>query len=294
VLPSVVTLALLVVFWRLGQKWLAAPVIVFLILYYVFVPSLVRKRSERFHREALRLLSTGRAAEVPGLARRNLLLQLFGSSGPVDAKLGLAYSQMGRYRMAVPPLESAIPTASETERPALRAGLVKALLVTGDLGRAEAEGRRLLSSGLHLPETLAAVARARVGQGKCDDETWFLLEEAEELSPSDDVALMIDLTRIEMRIRTNRSPGEVPEGAISDQPFLRAWVHLVRGRLKERGDDPEGAVADYREAAAQGAEDSHFAALAQERLERLATGPDSDGASGEVDPAIKRKRRKRR
>ena len=296
----IITLGLLLLFWRLGQKWLAIPVVVGIALFYMLVPRLVRSRLACFHKEALLLISSGRAAEVPKLARRNLLLQLFAPSAPIDAKIGLALVQTGEHSRAIPHLEKALHSASASERPALQAALVRSLFVIGDPARAETEGLAMLDTGLRLPEVLIATARSRIGLARLDDRTRALLDEAEQSAASDDVSLMVALTRIELALLAGRKPGEIPDGADSSQRFVRTWIHLVRGRLREHRGDVEGAVESYGKAAREGAEQyCWFAGLAHERLEQLApalglTQPGTPpGATGE-DPSLHRKRKKRR
>jgi tetratricopeptide (TPR) repeat protein len=298
IVAPIVTVALLVIFWRLNQKWIIAPAAVFLLVYYLLLPKLIRSRARRFHRQALKLLATGQAAEVPALAKRNLLLQLFGPSAPIDAKLGLAYAQLGDWAAAVPCLDNAAPDAPSSERPALRASLIKALLITGDPARAEAEAVALLKTGVRLAETLVLAARARVGLGKVDDRTAKLLDEAERLDPPDDVALMIELTRIEAALKTGRKAADVPDGADSEQRFLRVWIHLVRGLLREQRGNAEGAVESFARAVREGKKERcWFADQAHSRLEQLRRADDRAGpadSAGGRDSAVRRKRKKRR
>jgi tetratricopeptide (TPR) repeat protein len=224
---------------------MTAPIIAFLIFYYFVIPRLVASKTAWFHKEALKLLSTGRASEIPGLVRRRIVLQLFGPRGPLDAKLGLAHAALGDYARAGPCFERAIPWASSEEKVALQIGLTKALFVNGELARAEAEGRVVLDRGTRLPELLVVVARSRVGLGKNDDMTKNLLDEAERLSPNSDVKLMIELTRIESALATGRTPRQMPPNADSSQRFLRAWIQMVRGKLREYRQDAETAAASY-------------------------------------------------
>lgn len=289
-----VTLGILFILWRYHIKWPTVPIIAFLIAFYFILPKLVRRRLDKFNRKAILLLTGGKAAEVRKLVTRSIFLQLFGPSGPLEAKLGLAYAQCGEHEQAVGCFENAIPGASPSERPALQAGLVKSLFVIGDLARAEAEGYSVLRL-TRLPETLAIVARARVGLGKNDDETRRLLDEAETLNPSPDIALMIALTRIESALESGRKPGDIPQSADSGQPFVRAWIHLVRGRLREHRGDTEKSRKSFMKAfdlMPRGFVGNE----AEKHIERfLPKGEKSDDApSAGRDPAIKRKRRKRR
>ncbi|MCP4606858.1 MAG: hypothetical protein GY847_41180 [Proteobacteria bacterium] len=289
-----VSIVFLFVCWRLGLKWLTVPIILFLIFYYFIGPKLIRVRTEQFHKEALKLLTTDRATEVVRLVRRSILLQLLGPRGPLDAKLGLAYTASGDFVKAVPCLESAIPTAATEEKTALQIGLVKALFVSGELARAEVQGRTVLDKGIELPELLATVARCRVGLGKNDDMTRDFLNKAEHLSPSPDVQTMIDLTRIEMALATGRKPGQIPQEADSSQKFVRAWIHLVRGLLRDHRGDSDAANESYSHAV-QISGGGFVAAVAREHQ----TGRESDVnqvADDTIrrDPAIRRKKRKRR
>jgi len=296
IIAPVITLALLFIFWRLGQKWIAMPALALLILFYLIMPKLIRARAARFHKRALTLLATGKAAEIPKLAKRQIILQLFGPSGPIDAKLGMAYTQMGDYASAAINLPNGILTAPDSEKPALQTALAKALMITGDLARAEVEGRSVLDKGIRIPELLATVARARVGLGKIDKTTIELMNEADNLSTNDDVKLMLALTRIEMALATGHKTDDIPESADSSQRFLRTWIHFVRGKLREHRRDLQAAEESYAKAVKTGKEEHcWFADLAHERLQFLTQGPSkqTDGNT-EIDPAMRRKKKKRR
>jgi tetratricopeptide (TPR) repeat protein len=288
------TLGLLAVFWRYNLKWMTLPVIAFLIFYYAILPKIVRSQVEKFHRKAIMLLTTGKAKEVPELVKQSIWLQLFAPSGSIDAKLGLAYVQCDAYDLALACFENAIPSAPTAEQPALQTGLVKALLVTGDLARAEAEGRAILDKVTRLPEVLALVARARVGLGKIDDETNKLLDEAAELSRTDDISLMISLTKIEIAIATGRKSGALPEGADSKQLFLRAWIHLVRGLLRYKKGDEDKAKTSF-EKATRLLPSSFVSAVADKYFNKIEnTESHEEVATPGRIPAVRRKRKRRR
>jgi hypothetical protein len=257
--------------WYYDRRWLMLPIVALAIAVIFLLPRLVRSREVRFHKQALRLLATGKAAMVPELARRQLVLQLFGTSGPIDAILGLACSQSERWPSAASHLAPAVAVAAGPELAVLRANLTKALFATGDLSRAKDEGMGLLETGLRLPETLALVARSLVGLGTVDDLVSSLLDEAEAGSPSDDVRMMIELTRIEMRLATGRRVPPLADNADSGQRLVRAWIHFVRGRLREHRGDDDGAAASYGKAEREAGEDVPvFSALAHGRLGVLA------------------------
>lgn len=292
-----ISLVAMFIAWRLDFKWLAAPIIALIILFYVFVPRLVRTRTRRFHKQSLALLAAGKAADVPRLARRNLLLQLFGASAPVDAKLGLAYSQLNEWNQAISHLESALPTAPETEQPALRLALVKALFITGDPARAETEALAVLRQGLRLPELLVIVARAQLGLDKKSNQVAKLLDEAETLRPPPDVETMIDLCRAELLLEQGKPPSSLPERQEPAQRFVRVWRDLVAGKLHESAGDVAAAVERYSAAVSLGRpERCWFSDLAYARLEKLAaaTDPSQAPSDNKIDPALERKRRKRR
>ncbi|MCP4680509.1 MAG: hypothetical protein GY854_34505 [Deltaproteobacteria bacterium] len=293
-LVPLVSLGVLFVCWRQDLKWMTIPVVVFLAFYYLILPRLVRARLVKFHRDALKLLTTGHAKEVPRLVRRNIILQLFGPRGPLDAKLGLAYAASEEFARAIPCFESGIQSATPEEKPALQVGLAKALFVSGELARAETEGRAVFDRGIRLPELLVVVARSRVGLGKNDDTTRAMLNDAEQLSPDPDVQLMVDLTRIEMRLATGRKPGEIPQGADSSTRFIRAWIHLVRGLLRDRRGSRETARESYSKATQLGG-GSFVKALAREHLTEHQSDSQVAGDSASTrDPAVQRKRKKRR
>jgi tetratricopeptide (TPR) repeat protein len=262
-----VSLIALFAAWQLDLRWLMLPIGALVVAYYFALPRLVRSREERFHRQALRLLATGKAAAVPELARRQLVLQLFGTTGPIDAILGLAYAKVERWASAAEHLEPAIAAATGPDHAMLRANLTKALFAKGALDRARDEGTSLMETGLKLPETLVLVARSYVGIGRADARVGSLLDEAESLSPSDDVRTMIELTRIEARLATGRKVPPLADDADSGQRFVRAWIHFVRGRLREHRGDVDGAAASYGKAEREAGEEIPvFSALAHERL----------------------------
>jgi hypothetical protein len=203
-----------------------------LLLYYFVLPKLVENRLKRFRRDALQLFTSNRAREVPGLVRRNIVLQLFGPRGPLDAQLGLAYVYCGEFARAVPCLESAVRRARSEEKITLQVGLTKALFMTGDLQRAESAGRAVLDHGTRLPELLAIVARARIGLGKIDQQTTAYLDEAATLSPSHDVSAMIDLGYEESKARKQleRSGGDTGETGTKSSAQRSAARRRRKGR----------------------------------------------------------------
>ncbi|MBN2716279.1 MAG: hypothetical protein JXX14_10520 [Deltaproteobacteria bacterium] len=312
---QLVTIGLLFIFWRLGQKWVVIPAAAILIFLFFFLPKAIGKLEQRFHKKALMMLSTGKAADVPPYAARQVLLSLFGASAPVDAKLGLALVQLGRFDEAVDCLAHAIPFAPTAELPGLQSAYVKSLLITGDAARAEAEGRSILKNGsVRLPEVLILTARARLGLEKTGPETAALLEEAESHVTSGDVELMRLLTQIEFQLVHRRKPSDLPNDADSTQPFMRVWIHLVRGKLREHRGKIKEALASYSKAVQQGKEERcWFADMARRRIEQLSAKADTStdnadipshdtpssasAASGEdaaLDDVARRKRRRRR
>ena len=228
------------------------------------------------------------------MARRELLLQLFAPGGALDAKLALAYAETGEHGRAIGHFQRALEIAPPTERPALETGLVKCYFVTGDLAKADSRGTTLLDRMTRLPELLVIVARSRMGRGKQDDRTRALLDEAERLSPNDDVSLMLTLSRIELSLATGRKAPALPEGADSKLAFVRAWIHLVRGLLRAKRGDDEKALRSFEKADAA-APTTFAAAAARERLATASVTATEEGQPpGELDPQMRRKRRKRR
>ena len=295
IIVPIITIGILVVLWRWNIKWATIPVIVFVLFYLLLLPGIVRRRTEKFNRKALMLLTSGKAKALPGLVKRSVLLQLFGPRGPLDAKLALAYVQCEEYRTAIACFESGIPTASPTERVALQSGLAKALFAVGDLARAEAEAKAIVENITRLPELLVILARSRIGLGKLDDQTRGYLDEAETLSPSSDVALMITLSRIELALMTGRKAPAFPEHADSTSKLVRTWIHWVRGLVRLQKEDAEKAAESFRKA--KKTLPSCFASMAaDEKLEEIADEKEQgdDIQNGKVDPAIRRKKHRRR
>jgi tetratricopeptide (TPR) repeat protein len=271
VIVPIITIGILIVLWRLNLKWATIPMIFFILFYFLLLPKIIRSRTEKFNRKALMLLTSGKATELPGLVKRSIVLQLFGPRGPLDAKLALAYEQV-----------------------ALQTGLAKALFAAGDLAKAEAEARSIVRNVTRLPELLVIIARSRVGLNKLDDETRRLLDEAETLSPSQDVVLMITLTRIELALLSGRKPGELPEKADAASKLIRSWIHLVRGQLREHRGDEEKASQSYTKAKSV-LPKSFVSKAAEIGLERLCPKePEADQPGKGVDPVIRRKKKRRR
>lgn len=291
-----ISIGILVYLWRYNLKWGTIPVVVFVIFYYWLLPKVSRSMTLRFNRKAILLLTRGKAAEVPNLVRRNFLFQLIAPKGVLDAKLALAYLECEQFPLALRCFEASVPYADGAERPALLHGLVKALFATGDFAKAEIEAKEVMRNITKLPELLAIAARCRVGLGKVDDETRRLLDEADALSPSEDVRLMTVLTRIEGALLEGRTPPQLPEGADSSRKLLRGWIHLVRGLLRERRGDTEKAAHSFTQAR-EILPNTFVFAEATRRLTVVAqkAAPNAPGAdNGLKDDALRRKKRKRR
>jgi hypothetical protein len=108
---------------------------------------------------------------------------------------------------------------------------------------------------------------------------------------------MIDLTRLELTAARGRKVGELPADADSEQRFVRVWIHLVRGMLRGRKGDVDGALESYARAVKEGKEERcWFANLAYDRIQRIEArrGRASKGGDAPRDPAVQRKRKKRR
>jgi tetratricopeptide (TPR) repeat protein len=289
-----VSVGILAVCWRLGLKWVAGGVILALIVYLFVLPRIAASRLEKFNRKAMGLLTSGKHDELKKLASRSYLLQLFGPRGAIEAKLGLAHAASHEFLKAIPLFELAIPEARASESLPLRIGLAKSLFVTGDFKRARKEGTAVLDSGTRLPELMAVVARSRVGLGQLDDETNSLLDEAERLSPDDDVSLMLELTRIEIALKRGRSPGNLRNSADSSAKFLRSWIALVRGLLREKRGDKNAATKSFKQSIKT--DDRSFpAAEARKHIEEVNTAIDNGvKSSPEMDSAIRRKKKRKR
>lgn len=303
VAAQIVTIGLLFVFWRLGQKWVVIPAALVLVFLFFFLPKVINALEVKFHKKALFLLATGKAHEVPAFARKQLLLSLFGASAPIDAKLGLAYSQIGEYEGALDCLQAAIPFAPRAELPALQVAYIKSLFVTGDPARAQAEAKHMLDGGgARLPEVLVMMARSAMALGKNGPPTAKLLDEATQVSTGGDVALMICLTQIELQLIYGRKPDELAADADSTQRFIRVWIQLVRGKIRE-SKHVDKALSAYAKAVKEGREDRcWFAELARGRIEELSKRRDDSGQNVDAllnghtsqDEVIRRKKKRRR
>lgn len=294
VIVPLVTLVILFALWRTGQKWTIIPVGLALLLGYVVLPRVRRARVERFHRKALMLLATGKAAEIPELVKRSIFLQLVGPRSALDAKLGLAYLQIGRYDFAMRYLSEAIGDATLEERAPLEIGLAKALFVMGEFERAESMATAVQKRGIRLSEMMCILARSRLvtsqSTGSVKRTVEALIEDAETLSPSEDVRWMIELIRAEVALRSGSS---LPVVGVDGQPrddFLKSWMYLVQGRIWEREGKLDKAKSSFQKAAKFGKKT--FVELELESLGTSAAKEKPGGAPGAS--SNKKKRRKRR
>jgi tetratricopeptide (TPR) repeat protein len=292
----------------MGQKWVVVPAVILLMFFFFFLPGIISKLEDRFHKKALMLLSTGRAKEVLELARKQILLSVFGDSAPVDAKIGLAYAQTGEFQLAAQYLETAIPHAPQAEKTALQAAFIKSLFVIGEPARAEAEAHKLLETGgPRLPEILIIYARCRLAVGKRDERTKAALDEAAALSLNNDTALMLALANIEYNMAIGKKALDVPGDADSPQRFLRVWKHMVTGRQREQRGKSDDAVLAYKKAVKEGGDEGcWFADIAHMRIEMLTKSNGAAAGQGSsdsrkkqekaapVDPVLRKKKKKRR
>jgi tetratricopeptide (TPR) repeat protein len=248
IIISPICLVLIYLLWKHNYTLGAVPIIGFLIFYYTMLPGIARTAARQFNRQSILLLTRGRAAEVPALVKKSFFFRLTAPIGLIDSKLALAYLALEQYEAALACFEKALPYADVAERPTLMLGWVKSLFATGDLRRAEAEGQNIIDRFTKLPELLAIVARSRLGLGKNDDGTKRMLDEAETLSPGDDVRLMIELTRIESAAAAGRKIPSLDDDADSNRKLVRAWIHLVRGILREKKGDLKKARQSFEKA----------------------------------------------
>ncbi len=292
VLP-LVSVGVLIFLWRYNLKWGTIPVIVFVLVYYWMIPKLQRVLTARFNRKALLMLTGGKAVEVPRLVRRSFFFSLIAPRGVIDAKLALAYLECEQFPEALRCFEASVPYANAAERPALLHGLSKALFATGDFAKAELEAKEMVRNITKLPELLVIAARSRVGLGKVDDETRRLLEEAASLSAGDDVRLMVKLTTIEAALAAGRKPPELPDTADSSRKLLRAWIHLVRGLLRESRGDAEKARQSFEKARTI-LPNTFVSGQASARLDALEQSARRDGVSDKDDPSASNRRKKKK
>ncbi len=297
VLP-LITLGILAILCRYNLKWGTLPIIVILLFYYFVMPKISKAVTDRFSRRAIMLLTGGKVSELIDLIKRGFFYQLFVPKEVLDSKAALAYLECELFSEALQCLERAIPYSDSRELTTLQIGLVKALFATGDFKRAELEGKNLIRNVVKLPELLAFTAGAGIALGKSDDETMRMLDEAEKLSPCDDVKLMIMLSRIEAALLQGRKLPDLENSADSSRKFLRAWIHLVRGKLREHRGDSEKAVQSFEKAIAA-LPNCFVAAEAKRHLKTLNDIASASLQSQRQDNSItkdstKKKKRKRR
>ena len=287
---TLVSLGVLFGLWRTGQKWVVVPVGLVLLTGYVLLPRLRASRVRRFHKQALALLAKGQADEVPGLVKRNLFLQLVGPRSALDAKLGLAYLQTGRYDYAVRYLREAISHVAREERLPLEIGLAKAHFVTGDFENAEEMALGVEQKGTRLAEMMCIVARSRLLANKMESAR-TLLKEAEGFSPSPDVKWMIELVRTELALKAGSALPKLAADSEPTEAFLKGWRHAVRGRICERDGRRDRAEEHYRQALRLGSNTFIELEIGEYR-ETEEKRPKNQGAGSSTSP--RKKRRKRR
>ncbi len=287
------TAAALIICWRLDMKWIAVAAVAVAAVYLIAFPRFVAGRARAFDREAMTLLTSGKPDTLVALAERQSLLRLFGPSGLLESKQALATAALSRYAEAIPLFEAAIASVPSKESIPLRIGLAKSLMVTGELGPAAKQAKAVLDRGTRLPEVLLVAARSRIGLGRADDETEKLLEEAKNLSPGSDVSLMLELSKIEAAMKQGRKVPTIREGADAEEPFIRSWVALVRGMLRQRRGDAEGAASSFHKAV-KTCPEGFAAAEALKHLEASGDAQKITSTKGEMDSVVRRKKRKKR
>lgn len=274
---------------RLGHPWMGLAVFVLLFVSALIVPKLARRKLELFDKQAMKLLAAGKAAQVEELAKANLLLAMLGPRGCMDGKLGLAMLETGRYAQAVWRLSSGLESTQGPGALPLRIGLCKAYLLTNEPLRAEALAADIDRIGLSLPEVLAVRAVAGLVLGKHELAEQYS-RQARTLSHSRDVALMLDLLDIELGLARGAQV-ELPSEADSAQPFLAAWIHLVRGKLRQaRGKEAE-ARTSYRKALEL--DKVGFVGASARHLLDLASSEGGTKGPAQRDPAVERKKKRR-
>lgn len=276
--------------WQSGHRWAAFVLFGLILMAIVTIPRIVRRKLEIFDKQAMRLLATGRSGEVEALAKSNVFLAMFGARGCLDGKVGLAMLETGRYAQAAWRLSSALPCASGPAILPLKAGLCKAYLLTNQPAHAEAQAAALSNTGVALPEVQAVRAVAAFLLGK-HDVAGDHAKGARTLSHSADVGLMLDLLDIELALARGREM-ELAQGADSSQPYLRAWIHLVRGKLRHLKGKTAQAQASFAKAAELD-KGGFVGAAARRMLERPAEAEANPVGTAGRDPLVARKKRRK-
>ena len=96
--------------WALGVLCLWIP------LYYVAYPMVLRKKWERFEKEFAQRFQRGEYKQLLELYKDQWFLRRFGPRAELLGKLGLIYSAMERYREAEQALERAVSAAHAAHR----------------------------------------------------------------------------------------------------------------------------------------------------------------------------------
>jgi tetratricopeptide (TPR) repeat protein len=207
----------------------------------------------------------------------------------MDGKVGLAMLETGKYAKAVWRLSSGLECSKGAAALPLQIGLCKAYLLTNEPSKAEALAADIVRVGLSLPEILAVRGVAAFLLGKHEQAEQYV-RQARTLSHSRDVALMLELLDIELALVRGEKV-DLPSGADSAQPFLAAWIHLVRGKLRQaRGKEAEARASYHR---ALELDKVGFVGASARHLLSLAPSDEGPKVPTNRDPAVERKKKRR-
>lgn len=175
-------------------------VVVGLLTYAWVVPRMVARAERAFARDALQLLSQGRAGEVTALAANQPLLKRFGRKHLVPDMLGMAASADGDHVNARRAFLEALRHAPPEERLRIETNLAAEELATGRTESAEGRYRALLDRRPDLAPALANLGRLLLDGGDGYMEAASYLRRALEVcDPREHPRLRADLAEALLR-----------------------------------------------------------------------------------------------
>jgi hypothetical protein len=155
-IPISIVLCAALVYWVKWPSWVVIPIGIAVMALYLAAPLLARRSLERFDRDLVRLLATGKKDLVAGRFNRAFGMRLFAPPAVVAERKGMALAEVGDSKAAALAYQEAIQGYGAGEAPlAVRLGLAHASYTTG----ADADAIRLYRAILKETDALPKVAR---------------------------------------------------------------------------------------------------------------------------------------
>lgn len=155
-------------------------------LLYLAAPLLGRRSLERFDRDLVRLLATGKKGEVAARFNRSIGMRLFSPPALVAERKGMAMAEVGDAKGAVAAYQHALEGYGAGAAPlAVRLGLAHALFATGADDDAIRLYRTIMKETAGLPNVARNLAHALARKGESAEARRLL----DELGTDDAAAI---------------------------------------------------------------------------------------------------------